>query len=149
MECLRAGSSGERRTVSKTNVIIHIPSCSPRASTHRQSYLHSLAFISLLPVCVKTVLESYNSPPLPCCSLCSVVNQIFDCAQSEGKPHFLTERVFVCTYTSLFPHISYSWIEIQKKWSATEGFHGKALEPSTILSSLCTGVILSMVLFHK
>lgn len=78
--------------------IIHIPFSSPRASTHRQPYLHSPAFISLLPIYFRTVLGSYRtllsgSQPV------SLVSQIVGWVQSGRKRHLFTWKVSFWTPT--------------------------------------------------
>ena len=79
--------------------IIHIPSSSPRASTHRQPHLHSPAFISLLPICFRTVLGSYSTL-LSSFQPVSLVSQIVGCVESRRKLHLFTWKVSFWTLAS-------------------------------------------------
>lgn len=65
--------------------IIHIPFYSPGASTYRQSYLHSPAFISLLPAHFRTVSGSYNILSRQPCSPCLLYVKHWIVSQVEGN----------------------------------------------------------------
>lgn len=82
-KCFRAVSSGEICALSQ-RIYNSYPFLFSLVSTHRQSYLCSLAFISLLPVHFRTAAGSYNILSLQPCSV-SIVSQVFGCAQSSRK----------------------------------------------------------------